>query len=195
MKHNSLILTPTLGSQSPITLHMTTMKVKSPQVPLTVANSINSPGKLQPPFSARTKEVQQKGQFIPWTHRPNPITKGRFLSLPSQSPVLPQINMPSETALHSDHLQCMNYLHRGWIWPRSQSSGWHAVKECRGSSLLHGGNTEVSFSSAALVSASVCSFPMIPFGRGVSTQCAQRFPCKVFHSSVWRVFFLRHPGT
>lgn len=81
--------------KSPNTFHYPQEGQKS-TVPLTVASFISSSRKLQPPFSARTKEVQQKGQFISLTHRPNSITKDRFLSLPSQSPLLPQTNMTSK---------------------------------------------------------------------------------------------------
>ena len=82
--------------RSPLTPSITIKKVRSPQFLLPFASFINSPRKLQPPFPARTKEVQQKGQFIPLTHRPNPITKDRFLSILSQSPLLPQVNTPSK---------------------------------------------------------------------------------------------------
>lgn len=110
-----LFLTPTCGLSKPPQSPSRSKVHSSP------CSFINSSRKLQPPFSARTKQVQRERPV----HSINTQTKSYYnRQIPISTltiPFSPRNKHAIKTIQNSDHLQYVNYHHWGWIWPWSHS--------------------------------------------------------------------------
>lgn len=110
-----LFLTPTCGLSKPPQSPSRSKVHSSP------CSFINSSRKLQPPFSARTKQAQRERPV----HSINTQTKSYYnRQIPISTltiPFSPRNKHAIKTIQNSDHLQYVNYHHWGWIWPWSHS--------------------------------------------------------------------------